>query len=95
MSIMNEKLVSLMQHCRQLMDLYSKTQIEMRKIEEENNAFKSIIAENEKIIVNLKEQLTTQNIAVSVADDQDNDSMKRKLNEYIKEIDQCLALLNN
>jgi len=95
MTVLNEKTFSLLKHCRQLMDLYREVNAKLEHAEKENSIMKNMIEEKEKIIVNLREQLTTQKIANTVVLDQDNENMKRKLNEYIKEIDQCLALLNN
>ncbi len=95
MTELNEKIFPLIEHCRQLMDLYREINVKLEHTEKENSIMRDMIKEKEKIIVNLREQLTTQKIANSVVQDQDNENMKRKLNEYIKEIDQCLALLNN
>ena len=54
-------------------------------------------AEQQIKIVNLTDQLKTIKLAQSLAGsgDQDSRQMKTKINEYIKEIDKCLALLNN
>ena len=61
---------------------------------------KQLIAEKEdqqNKINNLSEQLKTLKLAQSLAGsgDQDTRQAKMKINEYIKEIDKCLALLNN
>jgi len=95
MSVLNENIELLLRNCRHLMDSFREAKNDLKKIEAEKEVLQQIIAEKEKMIVNLNEQLTNQKIAGSIATDQDNESMKRKLNEYIKELDQCLALLNN
>lgn len=54
--------------------------------------------ENQQVkIANLSEQLKTLKLAqtLSGTGDQDSRQVKIKINEYIREIDKCLALLNN
>ena len=53
--------------------------------------------DQQKKINNLSEQLKTLKLAQALAGsgDQDTRQVKTRINEYIKEIDKCLALLNN
>ena len=82
---------------KQLMELHSqaikqnatlKLNIEQLQIDKQ---------ESQNKIANLTDQLKTLKLAQALtgSGDQDSRQMKTKINEYIKEIDKCLALLNN
>ena len=82
---------------KQLMDMHAQS-------EKQNNTFKilneqlTVDKENQKNkIDNLTDQLKSLKLAQALAGsgEQDSRQVKMKINEYIKEIDKCLALLNN
>ncbi len=45
-------------------------------------------------IAHLEEKLRTLQIAKSASVDEDKTALKLKINEYIREIDKCIAMLN-
>ena len=82
---------------KQLMDMHAQS-------EKQNNTLKilneqlTVDKENQKNkIDNLTDQLKSLKLAQALAGsgEQDSRQVKMKINEYIKEIDKCLALLNN
>lgn len=71
-------------------DLQSK--VEAMKVE--NEKLKADIAERDRSIEALKERNKTQTIAKSLEDSADRTSAKLKINELVREIDKCVALIN-
>lgn len=71
-------------------DLQSK--VEAMKVE--NEKLKAEIAERDRSIEALKEKNKTQTIAKSLEDSADRTSAKLKINELVREIDKCVALIN-
>lgn len=63
---------------------------------EENNKLKLSIKEKEERIKNLETQEKIVKIADNLAEDtQKTTELKLKINEYIREIDRCIAFLSN
>lgn len=61
----------------------------------EINELKSIIELQKNTIKDLEEQNKIAKIASSISDDDINSrELKLKINEYIREIDKCIAMLN-
>ena len=66
------------------------------KLEDENNKLITKIEDNSQIINSLNDKIKIMSISKSV-DVSKNDikQTKLKINEYIREIDKCIAQLNN
>lgn len=66
------------------------------KLEDENKKLTSKIEDNSQIINSLNDKIKIMSISKSV-DVSKNDikQTKLKINEYIREIDKCIAQLNN
>ncbi|MAJ13336.1 MAG: hypothetical protein CMD09_05005 [Flavobacteriales bacterium] len=66
------------------------------KLEDENKKLTSKIEDNSQIINSLNDKIKIMSISKSV-DVSNNDikQTKLKINEYIREIDKCIAQLNN
>lgn len=71
-------------------DLQSKVEA----MQVENEKLKAGIAERDRSIDALKEKNKTQTIAKSLEDSADRTSAKLKINELVREIDKCVALIN-
>ena len=67
------------------------------KILEENKTLKSEVEDRDKDIKRLKEKIKLLRItkSVSTQDVEKNKESRKKINEYVREIDKCIALLNN
>ena len=64
-------------------------------LEEENNILSEKLELRNKEIITLKEKIKLMNISKSV--DSSNNELKEtrlKINEYVREIDKCIGLLN-
>lgn len=79
-----------------LLSSYENLKDKNLKLEDENNKLISKIEDNSQIINSLKDKIKIMSISKSV-DVSKNDikQTKLKINEYIREIDKCIAQLNN
>ena len=64
-------------------------------LQQENEDFVISLKLKEKEILNLQEKVKLMNISKSVdASNQEVKETRLKINEYVREIDKCIALLN-
>ena len=79
-----------------IISLYNSLKKEKEEILEENGKLKSEISERDKSIKSLEEKINLLRISKSVGalDVEKNMQSRRKINEYVREIDKCIALLN-
>ena len=79
-----------------LLSSYESLKDKNLKLKDENNKLISKIEDNSQIINSLKDKIKIMSISKSV-DVSKNDikQTKLKINEYIREIDKCIAQLNN
>ena len=79
-----------------LIKLYQSVQKEKEDILSENNKLKSDLSDKDESIKNLEEKIKLLRItkSVSTQDDKRNKESRQKINEYVREIDKCIALLN-
>ena len=79
-----------------IISLYNSLKKEKEEILEENRKLKSDISERDKNIKSLEEKINLLRISKSVGalDVEKNMESRRKINEYVREIDKCIALLN-
>ena len=65
-------------------------------LQQENGASVAGLESKEKEILNLQEKIKLMNISKSGdASKQEVKETRLKINEYVREIDKCIALLNN
>ncbi len=79
-----------------LLSSYENLKNKNLKLKDENNKLISKIEDNSQIINSLNDKIKIMSISKSV-DVSKNDikQTKLKINEYIREIDKCIAQLNN
>jgi len=78
-----------------LIDKYQKIKQEVLILQQENEDFIVSLKLKEVEILNLQEKVKLMNISKSVdASKQEVKETKLKINEYVREIDKCIALLN-
>ena len=64
-------------------------------LQQENDAFVADLESKKKEILNLQEKIKLMNISKSGdASKQEVKETRLKINEYVREIDKCIALLN-
>ena len=79
-----------------LITLYQSVKKEKQNIFIENKQLKSDLSEKDKSIQKLEEKIKLLRItkSVSTQDEARNKESRQKINEYVREIDRCIALLN-
>lgn len=93
---MKEVVVNIEQKVNKIISLYRSLQKEKEEILEENKNLKSEILERDNNIKSLEEKIKLLRItrSVSAHDIEINKESRQKINEYVREIDKCIALLN-
>ena len=79
-----------------LIKLYQSVQKEKEEILTENNKLELDLSNKDETINRLEEKIKLLRItkSVSTQDDERNKESRQKINEYVREIDKCIALLN-
>ena len=79
-----------------LIQLYQSAQKEKEETLTENNQLISDLSDKDKTINSLEEKIKLLRItkSVSTQDDEKNKESRQKINEYVREIDKFIALLN-
>ena len=79
-----------------IISLYNFLKKEKEEILEKNKALKSEVEDRDKDIKMLEEKIKLLRItkSVSTLDVEKNKESRQKINEYVREIDKCIALLN-
>jgi len=74
---------------------YKQVRDEKLILQQENEDFVSVLKSKENEISELQEKIKLMNISKSVdASKQEVKETRLKINEYVREIDKCIALLN-
>ncbi len=74
---------------------YKNLQLENSKLQKDNDTLKVSLKEKEDSILSLQDKVKLINISKSIDADKDGVKATRlKINEYVREIDKCIALLN-
>ena len=74
---------------------YNQLQLEKSDLQENKDALNEKLQEKEKQIVVLQDKVKLMNISKSIDTPQEDVKATRlKINEYVREIDKCIALLN-
>lgn len=92
-----EQLSSLQQKVEKLIHLHRSLQLENQRLKTDNERLEEAVYLRDREITDLGEKLKVIRLARQVADpgnDQKTRDLKLKINEYIREIDRCLALIN-
>lgn len=79
---------------KRLVEINSGMETKLQEISHENDILRRTIQSYEWQISDMKEQMQVLKIASSVKSDQDNNkAVKLKINELVREIDQCIAMI--
>ncbi len=90
-----QKLEQLEAKTRKLVDAYKSLNVKLKAAYSENQNLKTILESKNEELLNFKNQDKITKIANSFSvDEKSTAEMKIKLNEYIKEIDKCIAYLS-
>tara|TARA_Y100001978_G_C23685111_1_gene431412 strand:- start:1200 stop:1481 length:282 start_codon:yes stop_codon:yes gene_type:complete len=74
---------------------YNELKSKLEILEKENKKISLKLIEKKQEVLNLQEKIKLMNISKSVdVSNEDLQSTRLKINEYVREIDKCIALLN-
>ncbi|MFO8234031.1 MAG: hypothetical protein R6U04_01315 [Bacteroidales bacterium] len=79
---------------KQLIELYKDSKKENLRLHNDNKKLKDQLKQKEAEYSNLKEQYTKLELAKSLASVDSAHDAKIKINRIVREIDNCIALLN-
>ena len=93
---MKEVVENIEQKVLKIISLYRSSQSEKEEILLMNEKLKSDLNEKNNLIKSLEEKIKLLRITKSVATQESeiNKESRQKINEYVREIDKCIALLN-
>ena len=92
----HEDINKLEKKIRKLADNHKKLKSEIEKLKQENKELKITIKEKNENIDNFQYQVKISKIAKKLAvENERSNELKDKIDEYIKEINNCIAFLNS
>ena len=79
-----------------LISSYNKIQVDRLNLQKNNDVLNGRLQKQEEEIAALQDKIKLMNISKSVdVNTEDVKATRLKINEYVREIDKCIALLNN
>jgi len=91
------KIDSIIKKINKLMDQYINLEEKHLKVLNEQKALKSKVKEQNEQIIDLSNKLKDIKLSNQIknSDDEANAALKARINEFVKEIDKCMAMLNH
>ncbi len=91
----NELFISLKEKIKNIISLYEKSKKEKEELSDEKLSFINQIKEKDKEIEELKNKYNILKLAKTFrASDNDKSDAKNKINRIVREVENCIALLN-
>lgn len=94
MSEISDIISGLENKLKKLVDLHLKLKEENKRLVIETKELKRIIEEKNKTILTLKDNNNIEIIAKQLGKSTKNKKTRSKINELVRDIDNCIALLN-
>lgn len=97
MSSYASRLIVIHKQVKELLEENARLKNDKNDLNSVNLALKKELEDKNKAIEDLTQKVQTLKLAKSISGDekpQETTELKRKINDYIKEIDRCIALLN-
>ena len=97
MSSYASRLIVIHNQVKELLEENARLKNDKNDLNSINLAMKKELEDKNKAIEDLTQKIQTLKLAKSISGDekpQETIELKRKINDYIKEIDRCIALLN-
>lgn len=93
----NEKLNQIQKKAQQLATAHVELKQKHSGLKQENAELLKLLKEQGLQLEDMESKLKVIKVAkqLGASPDDDKNDLKKKINEYIKEIDKCVALLNN
>lgn len=95
MSGLKSAVTSLETKLEKLVDLHRKTRKEVQALQLQNEQLSQALAQQKQTIKDLEDQSKVLRISKTITNNKENTTeLKLKINELIREVDKCIALLN-
>lgn len=96
MEAINQQIAQIEGKVQQLLERYHKVVAEKEALQQQLREAKASTQEQAQLIADLEEKVRTLQIARGATSDASDEktALKLKINEYIREIDKCIAMLN-
>lgn len=97
MSSYASRLIVIHNQVKELLEENARLKNDKNDLNSINLAMKKELEDKNKAIEDLTQKIQTLKLAKSISGDekpQETTELKRKINDYIKEIDRCIAVLN-
>jgi len=92
----NQKLDSIIQKINDMMARYIELEERYSKVLAENVTLKQESTSQKEELISLNNKLKDFNLAHKInSDNNDNAALKMRIDEFVKEIDKCMAMLNH
>lgn len=79
---------------RKLIELYESSENDKIQLQEDNNKLRNLLKQKEAEYSGLEEKYTRLELAKSLASSDSTHDAKIKINRIVREIDNCITLLN-
>ena len=95
MSEISEKLDGILKKINKLLERQILLQEQNVELKGQREKLQEELEQQKQFVSDLENKIKTLQIAKSVDIEEDKTALKQKINEYIREIDKCIALLND
>ena len=90
----NKQIDELKNKIGRLIDLYENSKQTVTQLQQENKKLKKQINQKDTELAGLKEKYSRLELAKSIASSETTHDAKIKINRIVREIDNCISLLN-
>lgn len=93
---MKDIVLNIQKKVNDLISIHNSLKLEKKEILKENNQLRKEVSENQSVIDSLEDKIKLLKISrsTSTPDLEKDKQSRQKINEYVREIDRCIALLN-
>lgn len=97
MEQINQHITEIKQKLEQLLAQHAECKEANSDLRAENNRLESLLNEQGREMEELRNTIKILKLAKNISGEESGDKteLKRKINEYIREIDRCIAMLND
>jgi hypothetical protein len=94
MTILDDNIRRINVKLHQLLKQYQQLQKENSRLKKDLEAANTLQVDNQETINQLRQQVAILKVAAGLMTDADKRAFDRQINQYIKEIDKCMAMLS-
>lgn len=92
---MEDQLKNIESKINQLLKKYASAQKDIARLQKENLQLKQDISNHTEVAKDLHNKVDALKISAGTIPDEAKKELEKRINTYLREIDKCLALLNN